>query len=361
MAAAKKKRKTLPKDFEKQLESTDLAALQQVFETCEIDARESNKYSQKTALIMSSCPDALARWLVERGANVNAVDYYGNNALHIAARRRYKPRELALLVELGCDVVARNHSGDTPLHAAADAKHSRAVECLLASGANVNETNREGLTPLEVGLRGCSNAGIQGMVPVARALLAAGASRTPAMESYVQKIGKNFEFHRDGFAKDSVEATSAALLALCELFSVEPPPRRVMHDGKELIAVSGATWQRQHEGLWAFLVPSKGAAETVQGEVIRISGRICGEIYRNGGGNWNSDYTQMARAYLEFVRSEKSLDEASIREAEKIVDSIIKRRGDAMDDDYEHLSKLAVEWVHRNPKPFKLGKVAYKI
>jgi len=359
MAAAKKKRTTLPKDFEEKLESAKLATLQRVFEICEIDARD--KYSQQTTFIMSSCPNALARWLVDQGANVNAVDHYGNNALHIAVRRLYKPRNLGLLIKLGCDVSAREESGNTPLHEAADAKNVNAVEYLLAAGAKVDATNRERLTPLALGLRGCTNAGIEDMVPVARALLAAGARRTPAMGNSIQRIGKSFEFHRAGFAKGSVKATSAALLELCELFSVQPPSRRVIHDGKAVITVNGGKWQKQHDELWEFLVPSRGAAATVQGEVIRISGRICGEIYRNGGGNWNSDFTKMARAYLEIVRSETSLDDASILEAEKIVDSIIKRRGDAMDDDYEQLSKLAVEWVRRNPKPFKLGKVAYKL
>lgn len=354
----KKKRKTLPKDFEERLKSgADLASLQRVFETCEIDARGG--YAHETALLMSNCPDDLARWLVTNGADVNAVDSYGRNALHIGARRLYKPRNLELLIKLGCHVGTRDHSGNSPLHAAVETKNQYAVKRLLAAGAEVNATNRDGLTPLEQGLCECSNSEIEPMVPVARALLKAGARRTLRMKDFVVSIGENFEFHRAAFAKDSVVATSKAMLALCQLFGVQPAPRRVIHDGKSVIEVNTGTWQRQHEELWALLVPSSGAAATVQGEVIRISGRIGDEISRNGGMNWDADYTKMSRAFKEFIREGQPLAENDLRTAGRIIDEIVEKRG-AADRNYDRLPEFAVKWVRQNPQPFKLGKVAYK-
>jgi hypothetical protein len=105
------------------------------------------------------------------------------------------------------------------------------------------------------------------------------------MKAFVQRIGENFEFHRAGFNPESVEATSAALDRLYALFGVPPVPRRMMHDGRSPIVAKSARWQDQQQELWALLVPSNGPAATVQGEVIRIAGRVADEIDRNGGAN----------------------------------------------------------------------------
>jgi len=356
---AKKKRTTLPKDFENLMrQGAALSTLKQVFEKCEIDARDS---SQQTALIMPSCSDELARWLVSQGADVKAVDRYGNNALHLAAGQRWKPRNPVLLIEFGCDVNARRKSsGDTPLHAAANGKNLPVLGCLIAAGAQVDAVNLEGLTPLELSLRGCANIDIGDMVLVARALLNAGARKTPAMRDFVRRIGKTFEFYRPSFAKDSVEATSAALLGLCELFGVEPPPRREEHDGKAPIKVEAGPWQRQFDQLWEALVPAHGAAATVQGEVIRISGRISSELYRNGGANWDSNYSKMARSFLIYVSGGQPIDTEDLQEAKAILDQMVKRKGNG-NHAHERISELAVEWVRRNPKPGKLVEVPYKI
>lgn len=42
--------------------------------------------------------------------------------------------------------------------------------------------------------------------------------------------------------------------------------------------------RKQFSWLWDYLVPMGGSAETVQGEVVRIAGRIGGELFNNGGG-----------------------------------------------------------------------------
>lgn len=41
--------------------------------------------------------------------------------------------------------------------------------------------------------------------------------------------------------------------------------------------------RKQFSWLWDYLVPMGGSAETVQGEVVRIAGRIGGELFNNGG------------------------------------------------------------------------------
>ncbi|MGA8146669.1 MAG: hypothetical protein WB870_03725 [Gallionellaceae bacterium] len=42
--------------------------------------------------------------------------------------------------------------------------------------------------------------------------------------------------------------------------------------------------------LWNKLVPKLGKAETIQGEMVRAIGRIQGDYYKNGWGNWHQQY-----------------------------------------------------------------------
>src|ERR1044071_2786023 len=103
---AKAKKKTLPKDFEKLLEAGDLRKLQAVFEGCDVDARGG--YGKQTGVAFDLCPDEPARWLVGRGADVNAPDERGRTPLH--ARARSRRGGIDVLLERGADVHAAGAS-----------------------------------------------------------------------------------------------------------------------------------------------------------------------------------------------------------------------------------------------------------
>lgn len=345
-----KKRKTLPKDFEEQLMKGDIAALKAVFETCDVDARGG--VFKQTALAFAECPDELARWLVEHGADLAAGDSYGDTPLH--SRAGHWRQNIAILLELGADVNHGEGGRGTPLHDAIDSCKSDNVRLLLAHGARIDALNRDGDTPLEYGLRRCSNASIEEMAKVANTMIHAGASITPTMRESISRIGTTFEFHRSNFNPEYIDATSAALEQLYVLFDVPPVPRRAMHDGKAPIIMTATGWQDKHQELWELLVPSSGAAETVQGEAIRISGRIARELDGNGGINWDKPFRQMADAWLAHVGSGKALPASELHEAGDII-ADVKRRG----GDMQRLCELTVLWVAQNPKPVKLPTPSY--
>lgn len=56
-----------------------------------------------------------------------------------------------------------------------------------------------------------------------------------------------------------------------------------------------SSWQEQFDQLWDLLVPSCGAASTVQGEAVRVCGRLAHELLDNGGINWDDDFQTMGR------------------------------------------------------------------
>lgn len=369
---AKAKKKLLPKDFGALLKQGDLVALKAVFDTCDVNARGG--YLKETALAFDDCPDALARWLIEHGADLHAEDRYGETPLH--ARARHWQGRIESLIELGANVNHGENARGTPLHAAAGSGNIDATRLLLQHGARADALNREGQTPLAYALQRCSNAQIAAIAEIAGQLLEArnrrdpkpvsffarvlGRGRTedaaisPDLKAAVTRIGIEFEFHRSGFNPEYLEETSAGLDKLYALFDVPPVPRRAMHDGQSPIAAKATRWEDRFEELWEQLVPSKGAADTVQGEVVRIAGRIHGELERNGGVNWDGDFRKMADDFLMHIGSGVPIPETALIAARANIAAVKKRGGDS-----QRLCELAVDWVSLNPKPAKLPPPGY--
>lgn len=356
MAGKRKLRTTLPKDLAQQMVAAaatgDHAAVFAALEACALDARDG--FGKSTPLMLRECTPALARWWVGRGGDVNARNTWGRTALHESAAARSHQLAPSVLVELGADIGARSKGGHTPLHSAADGKHLAAVQLLLSLGADVHAEADGGLTPVEYALQRVSNADLTAFVPVAEALLAAGATVSPKAQQFVRKAAESFEFHRAGFNPDLVDATAAAAGALCALFGVEPPGPRRIHDGVAPIVATAATWQRRHAELWELLVPGHGACATLQGEVIRIAGRVSDELLRNGGANWDKHYDAMVKAYCAHVGSHNPLDDADLAECRVIARQLRNDHGLT-----RRMTELSVAWVERNPTPIPLGPTPY--
>jgi Ankyrin repeats (many copies) len=356
--AKKPLKKLLPKNFAEILKaaqiSGDIAAVQAVFESCEIDARGG--YGKRTTLMMGDCTPALARWLVAQGADINAANDYGDTPLHGSAFARYAhhlPPEV--LLDLGADIHKTCKAGRTALHSAADGKNLKSVTLLLARGASVDVLSTDGLTPLEYALQRMSNTDLVDMIPVISTLFASGARSTQQSQAVVKRAVENFEFHRAGFNKDYVEETAAAARELCQLFDLEPPTLRQIHDGKSPIVAVGKTWLEQFNSLWQALIPSSGACETVQGEVVRITGRVRDELLRNGGVNWNRDFSAMLQAWHEHLSSHRALNNTELNQACEIV-----ALGRNCEDHTDSMIELSLAWVKLNPMPIKLPKPSYK-
>jgi hypothetical protein len=372
-SVVKAKRKALPKDFDQQLAAGDIEALKAVFDSCDLDARGG--VFKQTALAFVDCPDELTRWLIKQGADLSAADSYGETPLH--ARAGHWKGSVDLLLELGADVNHNAGGRGTPLHRAAAVGNLRTAQALLDQGARADLTNQSGQTPLVFALQRCSNATIQQMAPMAELLIGAmwhapkksgsllsrvfgGSAKsasavTPEMQSLVQRIGTDFEFHRAGFNPESVDATSDALDRLYALFEVPPVPRRAVHDGKSPIIANADRWEDRHQELWEQLVPSSGAAATVQGEVIRISGRVHIEIEDNGAVNWDGEYRKMVDAVLSHLDSGQPLPGAELDIAHQIAAEVKAGRGNPAE-----LCRLAVDWVALNPEPIPLSDPDYR-
>jgi len=351
-----KKRVTLPKEFKDLMDEGNIEALKAVYDRCELTAHDG-RFSLCTPLHMGGVPDELVIWLVEQGLDINIPDYYGATPLY---RQAILGRDtVKLLCELGADIEKPNTYGDTPLHMAAEFFHPRTVKFLIDKGANVNVENDMGRTPLASVLMVCRGIYIAQTAEIASMLLEAGAKKTSKMKERVEQIGKDFEFHRESIHPDYIEAADKGLTKLYELFDVKPVEKRLTHDGVSPIKLVEGSWEEQYEELWSFLIPSSGAAKTVQGEVIRIPGRVRDELDRNGGANWDRDYRKMLQALPQYLSLGIPLSDQELAETKGLIAQV---HGKDFDDEprLDRLCQLAIAWIKQNPEPLLLEKTSYK-
>ncbi len=89
------------------------------------------------------------RRLIEAGADLNARNADGNNALWLACVGGHLDI-IDMLVEAGIDIDNRNDNGATPLMYAASSGKAAVVERLLAKGADVTPETLDGFSALDL-------------------------------------------------------------------------------------------------------------------------------------------------------------------------------------------------------------------
>jgi ankyrin repeat protein len=136
---------------------------------------------------MSKTEEAIALWLIERGASVTKANADGETPMHFLARSanslvvleaivakgatvtrtklEYTPlhycftthdKHVAMwnrLIELGCGLEDKNKWGDTALLSAVSSHNPTAVKYLLEKGANREVTDADGKTPMECAIK----------------------------------------------------------------------------------------------------------------------------------------------------------------------------------------------------------------
>jgi len=92
----------------------------------------------------------LLRFLLQKGANVNARSGSGNTALHTAALQG-GIEAVTLLLEEGADPNAKNDRGRTPLHTAISGDcEVKSIRLLMDAGSRTDVADNEGVTPIRL-------------------------------------------------------------------------------------------------------------------------------------------------------------------------------------------------------------------
>lgn len=352
-----RKRKRLPDNISEIMRRGDFEELKSLYDSCEITAYTT---AGKLPFFLYTPCSEFYKWLVEQGLDINARNRMGNTPLHEQAQCYYNNVEGLILAGADVDVRTDDSYEKTALLIAAGVPQPSSAKILIKYGADVNAIDKGGIhtggmTPLERLFFQCKPNNLLIIEEIAEALISAGANISDkAKEGFIQ-LGKDYERARDNIIyTDDIQPYDKAIERLYKLFDLKPV--KSVHNGTDLITVSSSDWRNQHEELWNYLVPYSGKCKTVQGEAVRICGRVYDEVVNNGGVNWDSDYEKMLSALKKYYTLGNMLNKKERREAYSLIEQIDEW---VSADIILRVCEINVHWVLNNPKPIPLGDVAY--
>ena len=348
-------RKTLPADIKQIIASGDVEAVARAVERCEVGAYLRGS-AYESRLMHFPASEEITDFLLARGEDINSRDRYEHTPIHARVRSRCLD-QIPMLIARGGDINARDTSDQTALFDVVERFPVADVSRMISWGADplvVADSRVYGKATLVENVVSWHNfLDAPRALAVIRLLLSVGApvgERVPTALRAMDRMRCTFITHGlpDHLSQSRVDEASAALSELCALFGVEQreaKPAPVV--GERLVFDAGATPKQVFSRLWDQLVPDSGQCQTLQGEVIRIAGRVGHEVFDNGGINWDRSFGKLLDQYLGVVRSGLPMPPASVARAESAVASLKGRSmsHQAVDD----ITELAVEWVRLNP------------
>lgn len=350
------KEKLLPKDISEFLKVGDIEELKKMFSQCEPNAIT---YTSSNIFSLSPMPREFAFWAKEQGADINYIDDCGRPPIFHVIRL---DGDVSLLIELGANIGAVGKDGSTPLHVAAARGRIKSVRTLIKAGAETDARTKDfdgfgHFTPLEKVLYS-SSLSCTKKYDICKYLLEHGAKITDRSRQFVSAFSESFHRHISGKkASKSLQNQAAALEKLCTLFDAEMLGESSFHDGvSPIILTTVGGFKNNFDELWDFLVSPSGWAQTAQGEVIRIAGRIESELMRNGGANWDEDYRKMLDTFGKYIHLGNPLEDSD-ENVEKIIDTL--KGGDVDDRMIWRLRCCAENWVEENPEVMPMLKADY--
>ena len=114
-------------------------------------------------------------------------------------------------------------------------------------------------------------------------------------------------------------------------------------------------WKKEHARLWKELVPPEGQADTLQGELIRIAGKLTDQAFRNGNMNWDADHERMWRFIGKKITDDSTFSAQDRELVHEKIEEIIRDEkypnlsGDA--SPYYAVSEKVVDWCIAHPTP----------
>ncbi len=168
----------------------------------------------------------------------------------------------------------------------------------------------------------------------------------------ILRKGQSHEFYKMNIEDENLlKERNANMKRLYEIFDVEPVPEKEMITENSLIKVKSTEWRKQYSELWDLLVPGAGRAEFVQGEAIRLVGKLSYEVIDMGCCNWDDDFKKLPEAYLLLISYGEKLDDKEYENVKSIMNDIKKLD----DDDFNYIAEITVKWILKNPVPVKLS------
>lgn len=211
------------------------------------------------------------------------------------------------------------------------------IQLLVEAGANLEQEDKYGLTPLA---KIFTNT-FSDPIPCATYLLSKGAKMTER----VIKLGtawnsaKFNEWLKSGTVPAPEVANTKASL----------PSLDIAHVHK---TVNKENYFETAKVIWKTLVPKSGQADTVQGELLRAIEKLRDEAQRNGNGNFNKNCHGLLIVFLRrYLTDEHCFDEVVGKEISEDLDKLsIANRPYTADDLYDRVTNRIIDWCLKQPE-----------
>ena len=346
-------RKTLPNDIKEILASGDVEAVAEAVKNCEIGAYLRSEYG-KPKLLHLVCSQEIVEFLVARGEEINCRNERGQTPIHCRVTQR-RPDLIPGLIALGGDINARDNTDQTPLFGAVERLDAPEVEQMIQWGADPTLDAHSKIygdyTLTKYALSWYNFFDSPRILRIFNVLRTHGAH--PSGEEYkaLQAMDKDrcsiIAHNPEDASNPRFLEAAEALRQLCEMFGVaQQVARPAPSVGEKLELDPSKSWKKLSNELWDLLVPLDNQAETLQGEAIRITGKVAYEVYDNGGINWEPTFNALLQQFLEIISSEVPLSADELARAKKAVGDL---RGGKSTEASDVLREAAVHWVLANP------------
>ena len=113
-----------------------------------VNAIEINQNTALHAAVATNTLEVI-RALITCGSDVCAKNHSGLTPLMLAVMNNLDPAVISLLLSSGADINARGNSDERVFHLATENNSIDIIKIILEAGANINETDNNGITPFD--------------------------------------------------------------------------------------------------------------------------------------------------------------------------------------------------------------------
>lgn len=277
----------------------------------------------------------------------NATNEIGETPLIIAAYLE-RIEILKIIIDQTSDIDYKVPGSitETALLEACGQRRLNSIKLLVEAGANLEQEDRFGLTPLS---KIFTNT-FSDPIPSAAYLVSKGARITDR----VLNMGMSWNQEKfTDFLKAIDDQIDHASIPKEENMSPKEEPKMdtlldIVHLHNN---VNRKDYYETAKIIWQKLVPKSGQADTVQGELLRAIEKLRDEAQRNGNGNFNKDCHGILIDYLrQNLADENIFNKETTTEINDDLDRLVKKNSPYMDDDiYDRITNRIVDWYLNNP------------
>ncbi|MCJ8314810.1 MAG: ankyrin repeat domain-containing protein [Saccharospirillaceae bacterium] len=286
------------------------------------------------------------------------------NVLHNASNiddEDFNPKILEYIIKYGdLDINSKTNEGHTSLYLAIVRNNLVALKILLNAGANPNYKSDDGHSPLTLTFEGMG-----GYFDFAKTLLECGADPDADMPDWENEgltfreaaLKEHLEYAMNDNLKERQLRFRDIFTALKELLDEIPVGSRTNPEDNPVEikeSVKPENWT--YKDIVELFVPRTGLADSKQGEMARVLGRLSHEYHNNGNINWDDSYVKLAGWLLQHLSDKSVFNAKQILQIDQNIQQIFndaQTGKGAMSPEEAHYSRLkacVVSWCKQHPE-----------